>query len=196
MEHATVANLMLHSSAEFAHPARNVAALGVEPGMVIADFGAGSGAYVLAIAEALLGAGHVYAIDIQKDLLRRIHNEAHRRGLTHVSILWGDLEKPQGSKLADHICDIVLISNLLFQVENKMQLFQEAKRILRPRGRLAVVDWQESFGGMGPIKEHVVNKAGAIALAKDSGFALVQEFNAGAHHYGLIFSNAKLKLSV
>ena len=63
----------------------------------------------------------------------------------------------------------------------------EAKRILRSNGRLAVIDWSESFGGLGPQKGDVVKKETAIQLAKTAGFALQKEFEAGAHHYGLIF---------
>ena len=65
------------NTAGFAHPVRNVDALGIEPGQTIADFGSGSGAYVLAIAEKLHNKGHVYAVDVQQDLLRRTKNEAH-----------------------------------------------------------------------------------------------------------------------
>lgn len=175
------------NTAGFAHPKRNVAALHIEPGLVVADFGSGSGAYVLAIAEALSGTGKVYAIDVQKDLLRRTMNEANKKGLTNVHILWGDLEKENGTKLSDLSCDLVLISNLLFQVENKEQVLREARRILRPRGRLVIIDWQESFGGMGPIKKHVVDKNTAIAYAEHIGFKFADEFNAGAHHYGIVF---------
>jgi ubiquinone/menaquinone biosynthesis C-methylase UbiE len=171
----------------FAHPVRNVAALGIEPGMIVADFGSGSGAYVLAIAERLGDSGTVYAIDIQKDLLRRTHNEAVKRGFKNVQVLWGDLEKSHGSKLAKQSCDLVLVSNLLFQVEDKESLFREAHRILRPLGRLAVVDWQESFGGMGPTKDAVVDGLNATALAEKFGFEMVKSFAAGAHHYGLLF---------
>ena len=188
MKHAHAAHSVLpHSTHGFAHPVRNVAALMIEPGMVVADFGSGSGAYVLAIAEVLSGNGKVYAVDVQKDLLRRTLNEANKRGLKDVHILWGDLEKPEGSKLSGHSCDLVLISNLLFQVEDKMRVFREAKRIVRPRGRLAVIDWQESYGGMGPIKEHLVDKDEVVALAERVGFKFADEFNAGAHHYGLVF---------
>ena len=178
-------------TAGFAHPRRNVSALGIEPGMTVADFGSGSGAYVLAIAERLAGSGHVYALDIQKDLLRRIHNEARKRGYKTVSIIWGDLEMPGGSKLADKSCDLVLISNLLFQVYEKKALLREALRILRPRGKLAIIDWSESFGGMGPLAEHVVRKNQAIQCAEGLGFELKEEFPAGAHHYGLILTRTK-----
>jgi ubiquinone/menaquinone biosynthesis C-methylase UbiE len=173
-------------TSNFAHPVRNVGALGIQPGMVVADFGSGSGAYVLAIGALLAHDGRVYAVDVQKDLLRRTHNEAKKRGLNSVHILWGDLEHPHGSKLADQSCDLVLISNLLFQVENKSAVLREARRILRPRGRLAIVDWEDSFGGMGPIPEQVVSKDSAIELCEHAGFRFQDEFAAGAHHYGLI----------
>ncbi len=173
----------------FAHPPRNVAALGIDPGMSVADFGSGSGAYVSLIADQLTGSGHIYAIDIQKDLLRRTFNEAKRRGHHTVKVLWGDLERPGGSKIADASLDLVLISNLLFQVEDKAAVISEAARVLKHKGRLAIIDWTESFSGMGPEKAAVFDKAAALELAQATGFALDREFAAGAHHYGLIFRN-------
>ena len=173
-------------TANFAHPRRNVAALGVEPGMAVADFGSGSGVYVLHIAEALENHGRVYAIDVQQDLLKRVKNEAHRRGFKNVEVIWTDLERAGSSKLTDKTLDLVLISNLLFQLENKGAVLAEAWRILKPAGRLAIIDWSESFGGMGPQKADVVGKDAALALAKENGFELQREFSAGAHHYGLI----------
>lgn len=170
----------------FAHPVRNIDILDIEPGMKIADFGAGSGAYTLAIAEKLQGAGKVIAVDIQKDLLRRIHNEAKRRDLHNVEIQWADLEKTHAVKVADRAIDFVLISNLLFQLEDKKAAILEARRILHQGGRLAIIDWADSFGGMGPIKKHVVTKESALALGEACGFDLLREFDAGAHHWGLV----------
>ena len=170
----------------FAHPRRNVAALGIEPGMLVADFGSGSGAYTLAIADRLEGVGHVYAIDIQRDLLRRIANEAAKLGHKNVEIIWADLEVPRASKLAGETLDFVLISNLLFQVPDKGALLAEARRILKATGRLAIVDWSESFKGLGPVDEDVVPKQTGLELARKAGFELMKEFPAGAHHYGLI----------
>lgn len=171
----------------FAHPGRNVAELGIEPGMKVADFGSGSGAYVFTIAEILRGNGHAYAIDVQKDLLRKTKNEATRRGYKNVEVLWGDLESAGGSKLAERSVDLVLISNLLFQVREKKIVIAEAWRILQSNGQLVIIDWSDSFRGMGPQQSDVVTKEKAIALALESGFQLAREFSAGAHHYGLIF---------
>ncbi len=155
--------------------------------MHVADFGAGSGHYTLAMAQVLHGHhGAVYAIDVQKDLLRRINNEAQRRHLRGVHIIWGDLEKAGGSKIANGHCDLVLISNLLFQVENKDAVLKEARRVVKPLGRVAIIDWADSFGGMGPIKKDVVTVDEALALARKGGFEFIREFRAGAHHYGLV----------
>lgn len=171
----------------FAHPPRNVKAFGLQPGMSVADFGSGSGAYVELMAAELADSGHVYAIDIQKDLLRRTFNEAKRKNHHSIRVLWGDLERVDGSKIADHALDFVLVSNLLFQVDNKVAVIAEAYRVLKPRGRLAIIDWSESFGGMGPDKSAVCTESAAHSLAEHAGFAFEKSFTAGAHHYGLIF---------
>lgn len=171
----------------FAHPVRNISELRVEPGMKTADFGAGSGAYTLAIAGALSGTGMVYAIDVQRDLLRRIKNETVARKLKNVETIWSDLEKPGGSKLADTMLDLVLMSNILFQLADKKAALAEAHRTLKNDGRLCIIDWSASFRGTGPRQEDVVEKGAAVSLAEEAGFRLAREFPAGAHHYGLIF---------
>lgn len=181
----------------FAHPKRNIGAFDIQGGMKVADFGAGSGAYVLLIAERLLGSGHVYAIDVQKDLLRRIANEAEKRGFKNVEVVWADLEAPRASKLADASIDLVLISNLLFQVPDKISILREARRIVKPRGQVAVIDWSAAAlsptsegARVGPQREDVVSKDSALALAERAGLGLVREFTAGTHHYGLILRPA------
>lgn len=167
----------------FAHPARNVLHFNIEKGMSVADFGAGSGHYIWPMAEAVGASGHVFAIDVQQDLLKRIHNEAHKRGIKHVKVIWADLEKPKASKLADRSLDLVLISNVLFQLDDKGAVVREAKRILKLSGMLAVVDWADPTG---PHRKHIVTKDAGAKLLRESGFELVREFAAGVHHWGLI----------
>ncbi len=176
----------LHT-AGFAHPPRNVGELDLALGMTVADFGSGGGAYVQAIAPLIGNTGYVYAIDVQQDLLRRIKSDAHKRGHENVEIIWSDLERAGGSKIAaDHV-DRVLISNLLFQLDDKAAPLREAFRILKPGGVLMIIDWSESFGGMGPHAKMVVKREAAYGAAERAGFVFVRDFDAGAHHYGLIF---------
>ena len=186
-----------HSTAGFAHPGKNLEVLAIEPGMHVADFGAGSGHYALGIAEQLGNSGRIYAIDVQKDLLRRVKTEAHKRGIQErIEFIWGDLESPGGSKIADEHLDLVLVSNLLFQVPDKSAILREARRVLKPSGRLAVIDWSASFGGLGPRREDVVNKDAALDFARENGFELLREFHAGAHHYGLLLRQMPVSIRV
>ncbi|MDP3646057.1 MAG: class I SAM-dependent methyltransferase [bacterium] len=188
--HAPAHHGGLPDTSGFAHPHTNIAAFGLDHGMKVADFGSGSGHYTIAIAEQLQNSGHVYAIDVQRDLLKRTHNEAAKLGLKNVSVIWGDLEASGSTKIANHHIDLVLISNTLFQIEEKAAVIEEARRILKPTGRLVLIDWSDSFGGMGPHKNDVLKKEAALTLAKSGGFELVREFSAGAHHYGLMMRMA------
>ena len=180
----------MSAHASFVEPHRAVALFGIEPGMHIADFGAGSGVYTIAMGKALAGSGHVYAIDVQQDLLRRIHNEATRQHLEVVGSLWADIESVGSSKLADSYIDIVLISNLLFQVEHKDAVLFEAARIVKPRGKVIVIDWTDSppegTQRMGPHHSQLVSKDSVLALAYDAGLKHESDVHVGGHHYGIV----------
>ena len=178
-------------TAEFANPNKNAAQMGVTPGMKIADFGAGSGAYTLALASLVGLGGKVYAVEVQQDLLKRIKNLAEKEGHKNVDVIWGDFERPNGSKLAEGCIDIVVISNTLFQLDDKRGALLEAHRTLRQEGTLVIIDWSESFKGMGPQPNDVVTKETAKRLCTDAGFMLSREFDAGSHHYGMIFKKSQ-----
>ncbi len=171
----------------FSDPVKNVEQSGVHPGMEIADLGAGSGHYTLAIAKALLSTGKVYAIDINKDILIRLKNNAVKEKLYNIEVVWGDVDNIKGTKLRDYSVDMVFACNILFQVENKLDFIKEIKRILKPGGKVVVIDWSDSFGGLGPKADHVVPKEFVLDNFENQGFHLEKEISAGAHHYGFIY---------
>lgn len=170
----------------FTHPKRNIITLALEPGQRVADLGAGSGHYTFAAADMVGGGGKVYAVDVQKNLISKIKSESLRRNLGNIEVVWGNIEKERGTTLKDESVHIVLLTNTLFQVEDKEAVVREAFRILRPKGKLLVIDWSESFGGLGPNPAHVIDERTAKDLIEDTGFKIEQEIEAGAHHYGFI----------
>jgi ubiquinone/menaquinone biosynthesis C-methylase UbiE len=170
----------------FTNPKENIIALQLSDSMTVADLGSGTGNYSL-IAAKEVSDGKVYAIEIQKDLLERLKNEASHQGISNIEIIWGDLEREGGSTLRDHSVDALIISNTLFQVEKKDVFIKEARRILRPAGRALVVDWSESFAGLGPQEENIIKEDEAQKLFKDNGFEIEKTlFDAGEHHYGFV----------
>jgi hypothetical protein len=72
-------------------------------------------------------------------------------------------------------------------LDDKKSFLSEARRILKAKGRLLLIDWSGSFSQMGPHPDHVVYKDDAIKLATAAGFFFDREIHAGAHHYGIIF---------
>jgi len=173
----------------FVQPSDVIASLGIAPGSIVADFGAGSGAYTIATALALGESGRVYAVDVQKDLLVRLKKNATDQGLGNVDVIWGDCEKLGGTTLRDQSTDLVIIANVLFQAPEKATLLKEAKRILRAggKGRLLFIDWSGSFKNMGPKAEQVVSEIEAKRLAEGVGFITERVVSAGTHHYGVLF---------
>ncbi len=173
----------------FADPSKNLDQLELTTNLIVADLGAGSGFYTIAAAKKLKGGeGKVYCIEVQRDLLQHIQDAAKKEHLTNIDYIWGNIEKRGGTKIHDKTVDCAIISNVLFQVEDRKGFLEEVKRILKPGGRILLVDWSESFGGMGPAPDHVITSANAESLLVSIGFKKVKNFEAGAHHYGIIFT--------
>lgn len=176
-------------SMSFSDPSQNINQLNLSGGEVIADFGSGVGFYTLPVArrlKELAGEGKVYAIEIQKEMLARLRQTAENESLTNIETIWGDIDEPGGSKLGDGACDIVLVTNLLFQSENKSAVLREANRVLNSGGRIMVIDWSESFGNLGPTPEMVVSQSAVEGLLSEAGFRSIENITAGEHHWGLI----------
>ncbi|OHA27020.1 MAG: hypothetical protein A3D52_00970 [Candidatus Taylorbacteria bacterium RIFCSPHIGHO2_02_FULL_44_36] len=171
----------------FTDPEKNLEQFDLQKGMWVADFGAGSGFYVLTAARLVGDKGKVLAIDIQQALLTRLKKEAVAKKILNIEIVWGDLEKEGGAKLKDSSVDRIIVSNLLFQIEKKECLAREAARVLKPNGKILAIDWTDSFGGLGPQEKDIFGKEKAQTLFEAVGFSLERTIDAGAHHYGLVF---------
>jgi ubiquinone/menaquinone biosynthesis C-methylase UbiE len=170
----------------FSDPQHNVKQFGLHGGMSVADFGAGTGAYTIASAREVGGAGRVYAVEVQKELLQNIENAATDAGLSNVEVLWGDIERNGKTKIKDRTVDAVVAANVLFQVEDMNGTILEIKRILKPEGRVLVVDWKDSFGGMGPQAGDILTYEEARKSFEENGFSFLKNIEAGDHHYGFI----------
>ena len=155
-------------------------------GMIVADLGAGSGAYTFAAAYGVGRTGRVYAVDVQRDLVSRIANLARTNGLHNIEVIWGDVERFCGTKFSDESLDAVVAGNLLFQVEDRPAVVAEVYRILRPGGKALIVDWLASFDGAGPHPDHVFLYGVARRMCESEGLVCHETIQAGEHHWGMI----------
>jgi ubiquinone/menaquinone biosynthesis C-methylase UbiE len=179
---------MFYNKLMFSDPNTIVQHLYIPIGASVADLGAGTGAYTLALSKKVGPEGKVYACDVQKDMLARLENEIKDHHITNVQTVLSNIESHQGTKLRDQSVDWVIIANVLFQVEDRDALIGEINRILKPAGSVLVVDWSESFGNLGPHEREVINALDAEKKFTTLGFKKTpQTIDAGSHHYGMVF---------
>lgn len=171
---------------KFVDPTNAVTHFHLREGDAVADFGAGSGAYLKPLADAVGLSGTVYACEIQKNLVDALGTKVAEQRLSNVRPVWCDIEAPGGTKFNDAALDAALLSNVLFQFENKDAALTEVARVLRRGGKLFLIDWTDSFGGLGPRPEDVIRDADARTFLERAGFSCEGTFPAGDHHYGLL----------
>ncbi len=169
---------------EFLNPEQALNQLGIYEGMVCADFGSGSGGWVLPLAKKIKG-GRVYAVDIQDVALEALKTKAAASQLNNIRTVKADLESGVGSSIQNNLLDLVLMTNLLFQLIDKQKVISEANRVLRPAGRLLVVDWKPE-ASIGP-QEGKIAPEEVKTMCQDTGFDLEKEIVVGTYHYGLVF---------
>ena len=156
-------------------------------GDTVADFGAGGGLFLKVLSTAVGESGRVYACEIQKTLVEKLGDQARLMGLQNVHPLWCDLEEINGIKIATGELDSGMLINTFFQIEDRETAVKEMARTVRSGGKFFVIDWTESFAGMGPQPGQVISAADTKNLFEANGFTVEGEFEAGEHHYGLAF---------
>ena len=129
--------------------------------------------------------GRVYALEIQKNLLQSVSELARKEHLSNVDTILCDLEAPQGTKIKEGALDVGILVNTLFQIEQKDVAFNELGRVIRKGGKLFIIDWTNSFSGLGPAPDQIFTEDEAKALAERHGFSFERSFPTGEHHYGI-----------
>lgn len=169
----------------FTNPTKNLKALGLKENMIVADLGAGTGFYSIAVSH-MVPRGKVYAVEIIKDFLITIQNKIKHDHLKNVETILGNVEKIGGTKIADSVLDAVIASNILFQVEDRDKFIEEIKRILKPGGRVLLIDWSSTTPTALPHKQTIIPQSKAREMFEKKGFVYKEDIDTGEHHYGMI----------
>jgi len=167
----------------FLNPNKVLNNIKLRESMIACDFGSGSGGWAIPLAKRLKE-GKVYAIDILEEPLSALRSRANLEKVFNIETIRSDVEK--GTSINSNSVDLVLMTNLLFQIENKKKVFAEAKRILKKGGEILVIDWLAKVP-FGPKKGRVSAES-VKKMAKDAKMKLKKKFAAGAYHFGLVFT--------
>jgi len=110
---------------------------GIEPGMTVADIGAGEGYYTVRLAERVGEHGRVLAQDIDRGALERLGRRVERERLDNVSIKFGAADDP---RLPEDSFDRVLLVHMYHEVEEPYAFLWRLWPALREGGTVVVVD--------------------------------------------------------
>lgn len=169
----------------FLNPEEVLKQLKLKSSMTAADFGSGSGGWVIPLAKKLDG-GKVYAIDILEEPLSALRAKTKLEKIFNVETISADIEK--GVDIFKDSCDLVLMTNLLFQCEDKKKVLEEAKRILKNNGQILVVDWREG-AVLGPKDK--VDLAELKETCLQLNLRIEKQFDASPYHFGLILTKPR-----
>lgn len=147
----------------------------------MADVGAGVGFFTLPAARRVGPEGRVYAIDLSPEMLNDLRAKLEDETLANVEAY---LSTEDRVPLADASVDLAFLACVFHELAGAGTLM-ECRRILRPKGRLGVVDWKKIDQEEGPPKEHRLDEAEVAAFLTEAGFAPTRTFEAGPYHYGI-----------
>lgn len=162
-------------------PAEVVAALHVQPGEVIVDIGAGTGYFALPLANAAGPGGKVYAVDAQTEMLSLLAGKSHDSALAKIELIQAEAN---ATGLPQRSCDIAFMANVWHEFDDRAAVVAEATRLLRPGGRIGILDWRPDVEPEhGPPLEHRLSPGDAIAVLRSAGAAQLSSVNVGSYSW-------------
>ncbi|HUU04268.1 MAG TPA: class I SAM-dependent methyltransferase [Patescibacteria group bacterium] len=157
-------------------PEKVLDAIGVRPGMAVAEIGAGRGRYAVQLAVRVGPGGRVYAEDINAAALDHLQKRCRRWKLENVEVILGDVTDP---KLPPEQLDLIWIVSSYHHFDDPVALLRRARKALKPGGRLAIGEWISinEVGRHGTTSENIVKQMETAGYALERIETFLKENN-------------------
>ena len=153
-----------------------VSRLGLKPGMVIADIGAGTGVFSRPLAKAVAPAGKVYSVDIDPGLLDYINQRAKQENIANIRTVQGKFEDPA---IPAKDVDMAFFHDVFHHIEKRQVYLKALAGYIKPNGMVAMVEMDDK-DPKGPHREQpemLVSRANVDKWMAEIGFHPVKEHN-------------------
>ena len=173
---------------QYQKPVEVTEALGLKPGMAVADVGAGSGYFTRRFAEAVSESGKVYAVDIEPEMLDYTKNSLEHTHMPYTAEFI--LAQPDSPKLPSDSVDLIFLCNTYHHLENRPTYFGNLRSALKPGGRVAIIDFyhDERSGDVGFPRKHLVPRETVVDELTRAGYQLLREHTFLPRQYFLEFA--------
>jgi len=118
-------------------PKRIMDSIGVKPGMVIGEVGAGRGRFTVYLSREVGPQGIIYANDIVADALEQINKKCKSDNITNIKTVLGVEDDPL---LPEKNLDMVVVFDCLFEFKKPAEWMKNTMKYLKPDGKLIIVD--------------------------------------------------------
>lgn len=165
-------------------PEKTLRRIGLGVNSMLCDIGAGTGVFTLPAAS--ITRGTVYAIDVSDDMLTIIARKAAKAGAANIQCVKAT---DTGFGVAPGTADIVLLCSMLHGMPDMPQFVKDAAALLKPHGRLAVIEFHYRETPMGPPVSRRIDPVDLDQMAADAGLTPIDSFNLGENFYCTVFEN-------
>ncbi len=163
-------------------PGEIIASLELQPGMCVADIGAGTGYFSLPMARVVGSSGKIYAVDFQTGMLDLLGRKL--LGPDAPANIMPVHGSASHTTLPSSCAELVFMSNVWHEVDDHSTVLKEAARIIRQPGRLAVLDWRPDVQQPpGPPLEHRVPAKQVIETLNTNRWQVERWGNVGKYSY-------------
>lgn len=158
-----------------------LSALDLHRGWSVADVGAGTGYFALPMAEAVGTMGKVFAVDAEPEMLSHLRVKLAASRIANVECKVGEAS---ATGLSPESCDLALLANIWHELEDIPAVLTEMSRILKERGRIAILDWRPDVQQPpGPPLEHRLTKESVGKALATAGFQVRSTVEIGPFSY-------------
>ena len=178
MDPARIERLRSPDRLEYFHPDRIWEVLQPAPDCTLIDIGAGVGFLTLPFAERFPQA-RAYGCDILEGMVGLLREDAAERGLGNIEAL---LMAPDAVDLPDDGADFIVMGQLHHELDAPAPLLAECKRLLKPGGIIAIIDWADAENGKSPPVGRRVPVARIRADLEAAGFGGIETHDVYAYH--------------
>jgi SAM-dependent methyltransferase len=165
-------------------PAKALDAIGIKPGMTVADIGAGVGYFVVRLAERVGPSGKVYANDIQPEMLRRLRTTLEKQNIRNVETI---LSKETDPMLPSDAMDVILMVDVYHEFSQPQRMLAGIRKALKKDGRLVLLEYRKEDPYIPIRPEHKMSVAEVKAELEPEGFRFVEAKDGLPRQHILIF---------
>jgi ubiquinone/menaquinone biosynthesis C-methylase UbiE len=150
-------------------PGKIMDVMGLKPGMVIGEIGAGRGRYTVKLAARVGDKGKVYANDIKQSALQYLKHRCKKNNIRNVVIIHGNITQPG---FQEGVLDIAFMISTYHCLDKPVELLKNIKPALKPGGKLVIVEREPVKSGAPPWS--CTPREVLLQQAQKAGFQIVQ----------------------